>query len=83
MTQLDIITGAEIKSGRMYIHVSDGSLIQFGFEPKDESVLQSEIGHLTGAKIVDYKTSLRHRTFYMKYRTTAGREREMKSNVVL
>lgn len=69
---MDAITDVRCQNSRVFITVSDGSLIQFGFDEKSISKIEEEKSLLLGAEITNFINDTEKGFFRLEYNPAKG-----------
>jgi len=72
---MDIITDVRCQNSRVFITVSDGSLIQFGLDDNFISQIEQEKVFLIGAEITSFTNDTEKGFFQLKFKSLEGRSR--------
>jgi len=72
---MDTITDVFCQNSKVFITVSDGSLIQFGLDKKFISQVEEEKTLLIGAEITNFTNDTEKGFFRLEYKSLEGRSR--------
>lgn len=72
---MDTIMDVICRNSRVFILISDGSLIQFGLDKKFTSQVEDEKPLLLGAEITNFTNDSERGFFRLEYKSLEGRNR--------